>query len=136
MSKLAADNLRANALGVETPMIYAVRGSAKAWANLNGIGTIALRDSLNISGVVDHGTGDYSLNYTSAFDGQGYSPTSLARTDTNPTNNDYPIMGLYRGSSTTTTALRVNMCNRSAVTVVTTLSDGDVMTISVNGDLA
>jgi len=36
-------------------------GLAKAWSNLNGTGTIAERDSFNISGYVDNGTGNYTF---------------------------------------------------------------------------
>ena len=39
------------------------KGLAKAWANLNGTGTIALRDSFNVSSVTDDGTGDYDFTY-------------------------------------------------------------------------
>ena len=49
------------------------QSAAKAWANLNGTGTIALRDSLNISSVVDNGTGDYTFNYTDNFLNANYS---------------------------------------------------------------
>lgn len=41
--------------------IPANEGVAKAWANLDGTGTIAERDSHNISGYVDNGTGDYTF---------------------------------------------------------------------------
>jgi hypothetical protein len=76
MSKLVADNLRAMTAAVETPMVYPVRGSAKAWANLNGTGTIALRDSLNVSSTVDNGTGDYTLNWSTVFANANYLTTS------------------------------------------------------------
>jgi hypothetical protein len=49
------------------------RGVAKAWANLNGTGTIALRDSLNVSSVVDNGTGDYTFNFASAMLNTNYA---------------------------------------------------------------
>jgi hypothetical protein len=49
-----------------------VRGVAKAWANLNGTGTIALRDSLNVSSVADNGTGDYTFNFTTAMPDTNY----------------------------------------------------------------
>ena len=35
---------------------------AKAWVNFNGTSTVAIRDSYNISSLVDRGTGLYSLN--------------------------------------------------------------------------
>ncbi len=38
---------------------------AKAWVNFNGSGTVAIRDSYNISSLTDRGTGLYTLNYSS-----------------------------------------------------------------------
>ena len=52
---------------------YVVEGSAKAWANLNGIGAIALRDSLNISSATDLGTGYYKKSYTNSMSNINYS---------------------------------------------------------------
>lgn len=88
MSKIAADNLRASTVGVETPMQYPVRGSAKAFANLQGTGTVAGRESLNISGYTDNGTGDYTFTYTSAM--------SAANTYT-----AFPAGGGYAGTDPT-----------------------------------
>ena len=36
------------------------QGLAKAWVNFNGTGTIATRDSFNLTTLTDNGTGDYS----------------------------------------------------------------------------
>lgn len=47
-------------------------GVAKAWANLNGTGTVALRDSYNVSSAVDNGTGNYTFNYTSNMSNDQY----------------------------------------------------------------
>ena len=38
---------------------------AKAWVNFNGSGTVAIRESYNISSLTDRGTGLYTLNYSS-----------------------------------------------------------------------
>jgi hypothetical protein len=43
------------------------QGLAKAWINFNGTSTIAARDSLNLSALVDNGQGDYTVNFTNAF---------------------------------------------------------------------
>ena len=64
MSNALVDNIGNASGSLVTPTQYVVRGSAKAWANLNGTGTIALRDSLNVSSVVDNGTGDYGFNFS------------------------------------------------------------------------
>lgn len=48
-------------------------GTAKAWSNLNGTGTIAERDSFNISGYVDNGTSDYTFTISSDMSSANYS---------------------------------------------------------------
>jgi hypothetical protein len=55
------------------PTTYVTNGSAKAWVNFNGTGTIAARDSFNVSSLTDNGTGDYTVNFTSAFSAGDYA---------------------------------------------------------------
>ena len=54
------------------------QGLCKAWINFNGGGTIAIRDSFNITSITDNGTGDYDVtiandmanaNYATLFGG-------------------------------------------------------------------
>jgi hypothetical protein len=53
--------------------------TAKAWANLNGNGTIALRDSHNISSVSDNGgAGDYTFTFANALANANYATTGSA----------------------------------------------------------
>jgi hypothetical protein len=42
-------------------------GAAKAWVNFNGTGTVAIRASFNVSSITDNGTGDYTVNFTTAM---------------------------------------------------------------------
>ena len=53
---------------------FIANGSAKAWVNFNGTGTIATRDSFNISSLNDDGTGVYDYVYTSNMANINYSP--------------------------------------------------------------
>jgi hypothetical protein len=53
-----------------------LEGRAKAWVNLNGTGTIAIRDSFGISSVVDNGTGDYTASFTNSFGNTNYHTSS------------------------------------------------------------
>jgi len=53
------------------------QGTAKVWANLNGSGTIALRDSHNVSGVTDNGTGNYTYAISSNMGNANYANTSM-----------------------------------------------------------
>lgn len=49
--------------------------------NFNGTGTIAIRDSVNISGIVDNGNGDYSVSFDRDFADVNYAPTLAANQD-------------------------------------------------------
>ena len=50
-------------------------GLAKAWVNFNGTGTVAIRASFNVSSITDNGTGDYTVNFTTAMVDANYAPT-------------------------------------------------------------
>jgi hypothetical protein len=50
-----------------------VSGVAAAWVNFNGTGTIAVRDSVNVSSITDGGTSAYAVNYSSAMSDANYS---------------------------------------------------------------
>ncbi len=45
----------------------------KAWVNFNGTGTVAIRDSMNVSSITDDGTGIYTVNFTTAFPDTNYA---------------------------------------------------------------
>ena len=51
----------------------AVKGSAKAWVNFNGTSTVAIRASYNVSSITDNGTGDYTVNFTTAMPDANFS---------------------------------------------------------------
>jgi hypothetical protein len=52
---------------------YVAQGSAKAWVNFNGTGTIAARDSNNVSSLTDNGTSDYRTTFTSAMNNDDFA---------------------------------------------------------------
>ena len=103
LGKIKADTLEHSTAGsLDTQ--YVVNGSAKAWLNLNGTGTIAIRDSFNVSGVSDGGTGNYTTSFTTSFSNANYS-----HSHTNITNDgqfgltsDSILIAQATGSSTTT----------------------------------
>jgi len=47
--------------------------AVKAWVNFNGTGTVAIRASFNVSSITDNGTGDYTVNFTTAMPDADYS---------------------------------------------------------------
>lgn len=70
MSTIRADYISPSAGGTSKSL---VRGTAAAWVNFNGTGTIAARDSENVSSLTDNGTGDHTVNFSNAFDVDNYS---------------------------------------------------------------
>jgi hypothetical protein len=59
------------------PSETVINGSAKAWVNFNGTGTIAIRASFNVSSITDNGTGNYFINFASALTDANYSITGI-----------------------------------------------------------
>jgi hypothetical protein len=51
----------------------AVGYGCRAWVNFNGTGTPAIRASGNVSSITDNGTGDYTVNFTTAMPDANYS---------------------------------------------------------------
>ena len=61
-----------------TAPIYACR----AWVNFNGTGTVAIRDSGNVSSITDRGTGLYRINLTTDMPDENYSFVASTSRDT------------------------------------------------------
>jgi hypothetical protein len=74
----------------------------RAWVGFNGTGTPAIIGSGNVSSITDNGTGDFTINFTTALSDANYATTGMS-SDT-PTINT--VMAVYNGF-TTTTAVRV-----------------------------
>lgn len=67
--------------------------AAKAWVNFNGQGTVAIRASGNVSSITDNGTGNYTVNFTTAFSDTSYAGvTGLQRLLT----SDFVNLGFNR----------------------------------------
>ena len=57
---------------------YVVEGSAKAWVEFNGTGTVAISDSFNIDSLTDAGTGLYNLTFTNSMNNADFASTGAA----------------------------------------------------------
>ena len=55
------------------PVDTVVNGTAKAWVNFNGTGTVAIRRAFNVSSITDNGNGDFTVNFTTAMPDANYS---------------------------------------------------------------
>jgi hypothetical protein len=47
--------------------------AARAWVNFNGTGTVVINASGNVSSITDNGTGDYTVNFTTALPDANYA---------------------------------------------------------------
>lgn len=50
----------------------------RAWVNFNGSGTVAINASGNVSSITDNGTGDYTINFTTAMPDANYAASGFA----------------------------------------------------------
>jgi hypothetical protein len=80
-----------------TAPVYACR----AWVNFNGTGTVAIRGSGNVSSITDNGTGNYTVNFTTAMPDANYAAAGICFE--NPAVN----AGIVRLATQTTSSCQV-----------------------------
>ena len=111
MSTLRCTNLQDTSGGnsLTTAQIY--NGAAKAWVNFNGTSTVAIRAQFNVSSITDNGTGDYTVNYSSALSDANYSFQATA-SQAGTGNNGFACTILDTSApSTTATRFRTQQDN-------------------------
>ena len=134
MSTVIADNLTGKTTANDVTVTVGAtataslqQGLAKAWGNLDGTGTIAIRDSFNISSADDNGTGIYDFNYANSMSNDDYAPNeSVSETSGFEGNlNRYPAID---GVSTSDI--------RFGATFSGSNYDVDELYVTIHGDLA
>lgn len=112
MSTLKTNTL-SNVAGTQSIGVDRVaQGTAAAWVNFNGTGTVAIRAQYNVSSITDNGTGDYTVNFTTALADTNYSVVTSAMRDLAITGSTNPLLTSLYGSPTysdafTTTSVRL-----------------------------
>ena len=131
LGKIKADTLEHSTAGsLDTQ--YVVNGSAKAFATIDGTGTIALLKSLNVSSLTDDGTGQYDTNFTNSFSDIVYTPIGNAKENTTASRNsdvDRAFQSCRRPHTTST-------CEWFAMTFAGADSDVEEAYALIHGDLA
>lgn len=125
MSTLEVSNLNDGTTTV--PTTYITNGSAKAWVNFNGTGTIAARDSFNVASLTDSGTGNYGVNYTSSMTSVNHAVCG---------NIPYATWGAstdadFYGSSSSSSQMSI-----SVIVPFSAYYDGSFIYATAHGDLA
>lgn len=112
------------------PVTLTKQSAAKAWCNMNGTGTIAIRGSFNTTSITDNGTGDYSVTATTAMTDTNYVCSSTSGQNSG---DQISANNNLNGSLARTTSVVRTQCQRS--TSDNALDCGVVETIRM-GDLA
>ena len=108
------------------PVALTKQEAAKAWINLNGNSTIAARDSLNVSGITDEGSGEYSVAFSSNFANVNFCTTEAHEFSIDATaNSTFLCFHTYTASS-----IRVELHYN------TTNYDHEIVLMASTGDLA
>ena len=82
-----SNNLQMNSGFGSSATAYGVR----AWVNFDGTGTVAIRDSGNVSSITDSGTGLYIVNFATAMPDADYSMSGSSGNVTGVTTSERSI---------------------------------------------
>ena len=104
---------------------FVVEGSAKAWSNIDGSGTVSYRDSFNTSGLTDNGTGDYTTSFSTSFGNVNYSFTYCGAQDGAETTYQMKSSSMAAGTH------QIQLKNAAG-----TVTDRDYICGTFHGDLA
>ena len=126
-SILRVDTLTYAISNNSTAMSTIKQGTAKAWYNLVGSGTAALRDSFNISGITDNGTGSYTGAFSSNMGNANYSGGVV---DSNNADVASAVHTRWRSGGVATSSVESNTYYNGAA------ADATIVGVSVMGDLA
>lgn len=74
---IKTDNLINSSGSLSVPIDTVVQGSAKAWTNFNGTGTVAIRVAFNVSSITDNGVGNYTVNFVTPITDANYSACGM-----------------------------------------------------------
>jgi hypothetical protein len=80
---------------------------AKAWVNFNGTGTVAIRASYNVSSITDNGTGDYTVNFTTAMVDANYAVSGTVGSGTVTTDDGYWISERSPDTARSSSSVRI-----------------------------
>lgn len=101
-----------------TTLASAGQSSVRAWVNFNGTGTPAVRASYNVSSITDNGTGDYTVNFTTALPDNDYS--FMGAIGIGATNSSAQVVKLWNGDDVDTYMLTNSVRIKTVQTTAST----------------
>jgi hypothetical protein len=118
---------------INSAQVDTVSGTAplymcRAWVNFNGTGTVSIRESRNVSSITDNGTGNYTVNFTTAMADANYVANVTAGGNAV---GRQPIVSASVNSAGATVAPTTSAFRFNVVIVSVTNSDADYLNVSV-----
>tara|TARA_R100000697_G_scaffold119047_1_gene142469 strand:+ start:285 stop:659 length:375 start_codon:yes stop_codon:yes gene_type:complete len=119
MSTLKVNTIQNTGGGSSSTPEQIEQGRAKAYVKINGVTGTFVRQSFGVSSVTDSGTGNYTVNFSTAFANNEFIMVCGATND----NHSRGGFGMQEGSSTTTCDLfGTSYSNNSRFDVVASFS--------------
>lgn len=103
------------------------KGTSKAWVVFNGVGTVAVLNSYNISSITDDAVGRYTLNFTKPMKNLNYAYSGTGRWGTS---SSAVHVGQNVKQAKLLTALPIQVSNSTTGSAV----DMADVTVIVHGD--
>jgi|GEM_PF-5291605 len=111
-----------------SPVDLTGQSAAKGWINLNGIGAVTVRDSLNVASLTDAGTGDYRVNLTNSMLNTNYDLQTSGSLSSS-------ILTYFHGAVINAPYLSAGVLALGSRDYNST-QDGFIVSASIEGDLA
>ena len=105
--------------------LVAHEGVCKAWVNFNGTGTVAIRDSYNVSSITDDGVGLYTVNFSTNMANANYAVFSMASGDAVSGKSTFENNGASTRDSAAVGSIKMQ------VTASTTGTSADAISVNV-----
>ena len=105
----------------------------RAWVNFNGTGTVAIRDSGNVSSITDNGIGNYTINFTNNMPDTNYCVNGTCLGGS-ASGSNYLIFGGKNANTTntqTTSAVQITLNYVSSISGNGGLLDHTVISASI-----
>jgi len=87
--------------------------ACRAWVNFDGTGTVAIRAGGNVSSITDNGSGDYTVNFTTAMPDANYA---MSGSGEDMDGRGDVVIARPNGGTKTTTACRIKTVDVGANT--------------------
>lgn len=103
----------------------------RAWVNFNGTGTVAIRESGNVSSITDLATGKYRINFATSMPDDDYAVNGMAHEPVDNLVDDAAIRLNHTATPITTSFVEV-ATGRVPVPTISTFAHQDKSTVTVS----